>query len=181
MNTVLETTPFSVSIELAAIASRRDFLNLEKWLQDNLTIHRDSFFQVGVYLLIPGVRYESMSLLSSLFIPSGVAVKLCSHRSLTVLDSFVWGLQVDNNSECKPISSSHQTCHEKFLVDCRLAWSSCEKEHWMRHELRNKLDLVLLVNGRGQLSVSPWIPQTHFSRLTFIALWPLLPCPCQTS
>jgi hypothetical protein len=51
----------------------------------------------------------------------------------------------------------------------------------MRHELRNKLDLVLLVNGRGQLSVSPWIPQTHFSRLTFIALWPLLPCPCQTS
>lgn len=61
MNTVLETTPFSVSIELAAIASRRDFLNLEKWLQDNLTIHRDSFFQVGVSLLIPGVRYEHVS------------------------------------------------------------------------------------------------------------------------
>jgi hypothetical protein len=114
MNTVLETTPFSVSIELAAIASRRDFLNLEKWLQDNLTIHRDSFFQVGVSLLIPGVRYEHMSLFSSLFIPSGVAIKLCSCRSLTVLCSFVWGLQVDNNSGCKPIFSSHQTCHEKF-------------------------------------------------------------------
>jgi CCR4-NOT transcription complex subunit 1 len=46
MNTILETAPFSLSIELAAIAARRDFLNLEKWLQDNLTIHRDSFFQV---------------------------------------------------------------------------------------------------------------------------------------
>ncbi|CAK9208187.1 unnamed protein product [Sphagnum jensenii] len=51
MNTVLETTPFSVSIELAAIASRRDFLNLEKWLQDNLTIHRDSFFQACLKFL----------------------------------------------------------------------------------------------------------------------------------
>jgi hypothetical protein len=63
MNTVLETTPFSVSIELAAIASRRDFLNLEKWLQDNLTIHRDSFFQVGVYLLFPGVISAYVSFL----------------------------------------------------------------------------------------------------------------------
>ncbi|CAM6014740.1 unnamed protein product [Sphagnum balticum] len=51
MNTVLETTPFSVSVELAAIASRRDFLNLEKWLQDNLTIHRDSFFQACLKFL----------------------------------------------------------------------------------------------------------------------------------
>jgi CCR4-NOT transcription complex subunit 1 len=51
MNTILETAPFSLSIELAAIAARRDFLNLEKWLQDNLTIHRDSFFQACLKFL----------------------------------------------------------------------------------------------------------------------------------
>lgn len=46
LDRVLESTPFQFSVELAAIAARRDFLNLEKWLQDNLTIHRNSFFQV---------------------------------------------------------------------------------------------------------------------------------------
>lgn len=52
LDRVLESTPFQFSVELAAIAARRDFLNLEKWLQDNLTIHRDSFFQVwDVYFL----------------------------------------------------------------------------------------------------------------------------------
>lgn len=52
LDRVLEYTPFQFSVELAAIAARRDFLNLEKWLQDNLTIHRDSFFQVwDIYLL----------------------------------------------------------------------------------------------------------------------------------
>lgn len=52
LDRVLESTPFQFSVELAAIAARRDFLNLEKWLQDNLTIHRDFFFQVwDIYLL----------------------------------------------------------------------------------------------------------------------------------
>jgi CCR4-NOT transcription complex subunit 1 len=52
LDRVLESTPFQFSVELAAIAARRDFLNLEKWLQDNLTIHRDSFFQVWVVFFL---------------------------------------------------------------------------------------------------------------------------------
>ncbi|KAG0608479.1 hypothetical protein M758_8G108900 [Ceratodon purpureus] len=51
LDRVLESTPFQFSVELAAIAARRDFLNLEKWLQDNLTIHRDSFFQACLKFL----------------------------------------------------------------------------------------------------------------------------------
>lgn len=43
---VLNTFPFSFAIDLAALSSRREYLNLEKWLQDNITIHRDTFFQV---------------------------------------------------------------------------------------------------------------------------------------
>lgn len=55
MDKVLESTPFAFSVEFAAIAARRDFLNLEKWLQDNLTIHRDSFFQVQNLVVIDGI------------------------------------------------------------------------------------------------------------------------------
>lgn len=43
---VLNTTPFSFAIDLGALASRREYLNLDKWLQDNLTVHRDTFFLV---------------------------------------------------------------------------------------------------------------------------------------
>ncbi|KAI5070413.1 hypothetical protein GOP47_0014756 [Adiantum capillus-veneris] len=43
---VLEAAPFSFSIDFAVLASRRDILNLEKWLLDNLNSHGVSFFQV---------------------------------------------------------------------------------------------------------------------------------------
>ncbi|KAJ3184471.1 hypothetical protein HDU85_001776 [Gaertneriomyces sp. JEL0708] len=33
---ILETKPFPFAIDLAALASRRDYLNLEKWLQDHI-------------------------------------------------------------------------------------------------------------------------------------------------
>ncbi|KAJ3299964.1 hypothetical protein HK104_005661 [Borealophlyctis nickersoniae] len=36
LSQILETKPFSFSIDLAALASRRDYLNLEKWLQDHI-------------------------------------------------------------------------------------------------------------------------------------------------
>ena len=58
LDRVLESTPFQFSVELAAIAARRDFLNLEKWLQDNLTIHRDSFFQVGIFLSFANRKFH---------------------------------------------------------------------------------------------------------------------------
>ncbi|KAI8922013.1 CCR4-Not complex component, Not1-domain-containing protein [Powellomyces hirtus] len=43
LSQILETKPLSFSIDLAALASRRDYLNLEKWLQDHLREQGDVF------------------------------------------------------------------------------------------------------------------------------------------
>lgn len=43
LNPLLAVRPFSFSIDLAALASRREYLNLEKWLQDNINEFGDSF------------------------------------------------------------------------------------------------------------------------------------------
>ncbi|KAI8897671.1 CCR4-Not complex component, Not1-domain-containing protein [Globomyces pollinis-pini] len=42
---MLDTKNFLFSIDLAALASRRDYLNLEKWLQDRINAHGDSFIR----------------------------------------------------------------------------------------------------------------------------------------
>ncbi|XP_043707891.1 CCR4-NOT transcription complex subunit 1-like isoform X2 [Telopea speciosissima] len=45
VSAVLDITPFSFSIKLAALASRKEQINLEKWLNDNLSTHKDVFFE----------------------------------------------------------------------------------------------------------------------------------------
>lgn len=40
---VLNAKPFSFAIDLAALASRREYLKLEKWLQDKIAEHKDAF------------------------------------------------------------------------------------------------------------------------------------------
>ena len=45
---ILETKPFAFTIELAALASRREFLNLDKWLQDKLLEHGNAFAKACV-------------------------------------------------------------------------------------------------------------------------------------
>lgn len=40
---ILEAEPFHFSIQLATLASRREFLNLDKWLQLRLVEHGDVF------------------------------------------------------------------------------------------------------------------------------------------
>ncbi|XP_010933666.1 uncharacterized protein [Elaeis guineensis] len=42
---VLGATPFLFSIKLAAIASRKDQINLEKWLNEHLSTYKDAFYQ----------------------------------------------------------------------------------------------------------------------------------------
>ncbi|CAI5954737.1 unnamed protein product, partial [Closterium sp. NIES-65] len=51
LSVVLESTPFSFSLDLASLASRREYLNLEKWLQEALTLHRDSLFKACLQFL----------------------------------------------------------------------------------------------------------------------------------
>ncbi|XP_054784760.1 uncharacterized protein LOC129291440 isoform X2 [Prosopis cineraria] len=45
LQSILEIIPAFSSIRLAALASRKEFLDLEKWLVTNLTIHKDVFFE----------------------------------------------------------------------------------------------------------------------------------------
>ncbi|KAJ4956450.1 hypothetical protein NE237_013233 [Protea cynaroides] len=45
VSAVLDITPFSFSIKLAALASRKEHINLENWLNDNLCTHKDVFFE----------------------------------------------------------------------------------------------------------------------------------------
>ncbi|KAK9916879.1 hypothetical protein WJX75_008268 [Coccomyxa subellipsoidea] len=48
---VLEATPFAFALELAALAARREYLNLEKWLQERLTAHGVPFVQAALKFL----------------------------------------------------------------------------------------------------------------------------------
>ncbi|XP_068649486.1 uncharacterized protein [Aristolochia californica] len=48
---VLDMTPFTFSIKLVALASKKDQINLEKWLNENLTTYKDSFFEGCVKFL----------------------------------------------------------------------------------------------------------------------------------
>ncbi|KAI9078450.1 hypothetical protein K1719_039546 [Acacia pycnantha] len=45
LQSILEIVPAFSGIRLAALASRKEFLDLEKWLINNLTIHKDVFFE----------------------------------------------------------------------------------------------------------------------------------------
>ncbi|PIA50222.1 hypothetical protein AQUCO_01300751v1 [Aquilegia coerulea] len=45
LSSVLDMTPFSFSIKLAALASVKEQFHLEKWLNDNLSTNKDAFFE----------------------------------------------------------------------------------------------------------------------------------------
>ena len=49
---VLEATPFAFALELAALAARREYLNLEKWLQERLTAHGVPFVQASFFFCV---------------------------------------------------------------------------------------------------------------------------------
>ncbi len=48
---ILDNRNFSFVIDLAALAARREYLNLEKWLQDSIAKHRDDFITVALEFL----------------------------------------------------------------------------------------------------------------------------------
>ncbi|CDS10313.1 hypothetical protein LRAMOSA02989 [Lichtheimia ramosa] len=55
---MLNLQPFFFSIDLAALASRREFLNLEKWLQDKIAEQKDAFIRVCLEFLSQKVAAE---------------------------------------------------------------------------------------------------------------------------
>ncbi|KAH9287615.1 hypothetical protein KI387_031732 [Taxus chinensis] len=56
---VLDMTPLSFAIELAAFASRKEYLNLEMWLNDNLITHRDTLFEACLKFLRERTLFEA--------------------------------------------------------------------------------------------------------------------------
>ena len=51
LTSILESRPFAFSIELAALASRRDILNLEKWLQEKINDNGNPFVKAVISYL----------------------------------------------------------------------------------------------------------------------------------
>ncbi|KAM1140419.1 hypothetical protein ACFX19_041194 [Malus domestica] len=51
LSSVLEMIPSSLSIRLAALASKKELIDLEKWLANNLNTYKDTFFEECVKFL----------------------------------------------------------------------------------------------------------------------------------
>ena len=49
LSLVLEMVPFSFGIRMAALASRKELVDLEKWLNTNLVTYKDTLFEVLFY------------------------------------------------------------------------------------------------------------------------------------
>jgi CCR4-NOT transcription complex subunit 1 len=45
LETLLDVRPFTFALDVAALASRREYLNLDKWLADNITNHKAEFLR----------------------------------------------------------------------------------------------------------------------------------------
>ncbi|KAJ3092021.1 hypothetical protein HK102_011503 [Quaeritorhiza haematococci] len=58
LSQILEIKPYSFSIDLAALASRRDYLNLEKWLQDHIRDEGDVFVRACLDFLAEKVTTQ---------------------------------------------------------------------------------------------------------------------------
>jgi hypothetical protein len=59
---VLDSTPAPFCLELAALAARREYLNLEKWLSDQFTAKGSAFMQASVSFLDSKLRSEQPAL-----------------------------------------------------------------------------------------------------------------------
>jgi CCR4-NOT transcription complex subunit 1 len=58
LNLMLNAQPFEFVIDLAILSSRREYLNLEKWIQDKIVEHREIFVNACVKFLqrsVPGI------------------------------------------------------------------------------------------------------------------------------
>eukprot|EP00698_Gefionella_okellyi_P025035 TRINITY_DN9037_c0_g1_i1.p1 TRINITY_DN9037_c0_g1~~TRINITY_DN9037_c0_g1_i1.p1 ORF type:complete len:2034 (-),score=429.50 TRINITY_DN9037_c0_g1_i1:786-6887(-) len=61
---VLESRPFAFTIDLASLAGRREYLNLDKWLQEHIQEYKDAFVRACIAFLrekILGLREGEMA------------------------------------------------------------------------------------------------------------------------
>ncbi|KAK1578369.1 hypothetical protein Q3G72_029758 [Acer saccharum] len=82
---LLEQSPFSFGIQLAALASQKEYISLESWLNDNLSSYRDIFFEECLKFL-KEISFDAADQASTnLFQHSGPVVNAYSETSSTIL------------------------------------------------------------------------------------------------
>ncbi|KAJ8581212.1 Not1-domain-containing protein [Rhizopogon salebrosus TDB-379] len=64
LENLLEVRPFAFALDVASLASRREYLNLDKWLADNVTAHGAEFLRAMVTFLEVKMESEKVSRMS---------------------------------------------------------------------------------------------------------------------
>ncbi|XP_031259158.1 CCR4-NOT transcription complex subunit 1-like [Pistacia vera] len=82
---LLEQSPFSFGIRLAVLASQKEYINLETWLNDNLTVYKDIFLAECLKFLKEMTFDAADDVSANLFEHSGAVVNLQTETNLTIL------------------------------------------------------------------------------------------------
>lgn len=61
---MLEVQPFTFALDVAALASRREYLNLDKWLADNVASYGAEFLRAVIHFLEQKMESEIATRLS---------------------------------------------------------------------------------------------------------------------
>ena len=64
LEALLEVRPFTFALDVAALASRREYLNLDKWLADNVSNYGAEFLHSVINFLEEKMESEKMARLS---------------------------------------------------------------------------------------------------------------------
>ncbi|KAG9318169.1 Not1-domain-containing protein [Chiua virens] len=64
LENLLDSHPFTFALDVAALASRREYLNLDKWLADNVTTHGAEFLRSMIHFLEIKMESEKVSRMS---------------------------------------------------------------------------------------------------------------------
>ena len=72
LDSLLEVRPFTFGLDVAALASRREYLNLDKWLADNVTNHGAEFLHALIEFLEVKMESERMAKMTEVESPTMV-------------------------------------------------------------------------------------------------------------
>lgn len=61
LDSLLDVRPFTFALDVAALASRREYLNLDKWLADNVTAHKAEFLRAVISFLDQKAQIEKIA------------------------------------------------------------------------------------------------------------------------
>jgi CCR4-NOT transcription complex subunit 1 len=102
LEALLEVQPFTFALDVAALASRREYLNLDKWLADHAAAHGMAFIRDMVEFLRVKVQHEQnrmyelsgsegrMMLLNA----STVSIFLRAMKAFMLSPAYVWSSRV---------------------------------------------------------------------------------------